>query len=134
MATRKFESGYSKLQKKRRRVELFVESHKWAMDKFIKINKKNELENTGESSLNEEHNNINLGEDNNVNIGEDNNKVVNEDNNFDYQTQDNNFDSQTNDSNSNLKLKIMRTKLQDKIIIILKIYTIQSNGKILIQN
>ena len=41
------------------------------MDKFIKINKKNELENTGESYLNEEHNNINLGEDNNVNIGKD---------------------------------------------------------------
>jgi len=51
--------------------------------------------------LNEEHNNINLGEDNNVNIGKDNNKVVNEDNNFDSQTQDNNFDSQTNNSNSN---------------------------------
>ena len=55
-------------------------------------------------------------------------------NNFDSQTQDNNFDSQTNDSNSNLKLTIMRTKLQDKMILILKIYTIQSNGKILIQN
>jgi len=41
MATRKFESGYSKLQKKKR-VELFVESKKGTMDKFIK---KNELEN-----------------------------------------------------------------------------------------
>jgi len=70
------------------------------MDKFIKI-KKNELENTGESPLDEEHNNINLGEDNNINIGADNNKVVKEDNNFDFQTQDNNFDSQTHDSNSN---------------------------------
>jgi len=29
------------------------------MDKFIKINKKNELENTGKSSLNKQHNNIN---------------------------------------------------------------------------
>jgi len=47
MATRKFESGYSKLQKKR--VELFVESKQGTMDKFIK---KNELENTGKSSLN----------------------------------------------------------------------------------
>jgi len=56
------------------------------MYKFIKINKKNELENAGESSLNEEHNNINLGKDNNINIGEDNNKVVKEDNNFDFQT------------------------------------------------
>jgi len=69
--------------KKKIRVELFVESQKGTMDKFIK---KNELENTGESSLNEEYNNINLGEDNNINIGEDNNKVVNEDNNFDFQT------------------------------------------------
>jgi len=48
------------------------------MYKFIKINKNNELENAGESSLNEKHNNIN--------IGEDNNKVVNEDNNFDSNT------------------------------------------------
>jgi len=56
------------------------------MNKFIKINKENELENIGESSLNEEYNNINFGKDNNINIGEDNNKVVNEDNNFDFQT------------------------------------------------
>jgi len=48
MTTRKFESGYSKL-KKEIRVELFVESQKRTMDKFIKINKKNELENAGES-------------------------------------------------------------------------------------
>ena len=34
----------------------------------------------GKSSLNEEDNNINIGEDNNINIGKDNNKVVNEDN------------------------------------------------------
>jgi len=38
MATRKFESGYSKLQKK---IEFFVESQKRAMDKFIKIKKMN---------------------------------------------------------------------------------------------
>jgi len=88
MSTRRFESGYSKLQKKRR-VRTFG-SQKGAMDKFIKINKKNELENIGESSLNEEDNNINIGEDNNINIGEDNNKVVNENNNFDSQTHDNN--------------------------------------------
>jgi len=42
MTTIKFESGYSKLQKKKR-VELFVESQKGTIDKFIKINKKNEL-------------------------------------------------------------------------------------------
>ena len=55
-------------KKKKIRVELFVESQKGAMDKFIKVNKKNELENTGEFSLNKEHNNINLnlGEDNNI--------------------------------------------------------------------
>jgi len=40
MATRKFESGYSKLQKKKIRVELFFESQKGTMYKFIKINKK----------------------------------------------------------------------------------------------
>jgi len=39
MTTRKFESGYSKLQKKKS-VELFVKSQKGTMDKFIKINKK----------------------------------------------------------------------------------------------
>ena len=32
------------------------------------------------------------------------------------------------------KLKIMRMKLQDKMILILKIYTIQVNEKVLIQN
>jgi len=53
--------------------------------------------------MNEEYNNINLGEDNNINIGEDNNKVVNYDNNFDFHIEDNNFDSQTQDSNSNLQ-------------------------------
>jgi len=53
MATRKFESGYSKLKKKR--VELFVESQKGTMNKFIKINKKNELENTSKYSLNEKY-------------------------------------------------------------------------------
>jgi len=40
MSTRIFESGYSKLQKKKKRIELLVESQKGAMDKFIKINKK----------------------------------------------------------------------------------------------
>jgi len=37
------------------------------LDKFIK---KNKLKNAGESFLNKEHNNINLGKDNNINIGE----------------------------------------------------------------
>jgi len=61
MLTKRFESGYSKLKKKR--TELLIESQKGAMDNFIKLNKKNELENTDESSLNEEDNNINIGED-----------------------------------------------------------------------
>jgi len=39
MTTRKLESGYSKLKKKIR-VELFVESQKGTINKFIKINKK----------------------------------------------------------------------------------------------
>jgi len=106
MTTKKFESGYSKVQKKKSWI--FVELQKGA----IKINRKNELENTGESPLNEEHNNINLGEDNNVNIGKDNNKVVNKDNNFDSQTQDNNFDSQTQDNNFNSQTNDSNSNLQ----------------------
>ena len=47
--------------------------------------------------MNEENNNINLGEDNNIFIGEDNNKVVNEDNNFDFHSQDSNYNSQIED-------------------------------------
>ena len=54
------------------------------------------------SSLNEENNNINIGEANNINIGEYNNKVVKEDNNFDFQTHDNNFDSQTQDNDNEI--------------------------------
>jgi len=46
------------LKKKKRIVKLFVESQKETMDKFIKLNKKNELKNTSESSLNEEYNNV----------------------------------------------------------------------------
>ena len=39
--------------------------------------------------MNEEYNNISIGQDNNISISEDNNKVVNGDNNFDSQTQGN---------------------------------------------
>jgi len=73
MITRKFESGYSKLQKKKEELNFLLNHKKEAMNTFIKVNKKNELENTGESCLNEEHNNITLSKDNNINIGEDNN-------------------------------------------------------------
>jgi len=44
MSTRKFESGYSKIQKKRR-IEALVASQQGAMNKVIKIDKKNELKN-----------------------------------------------------------------------------------------
>jgi len=40
MSTRRYESSYSKFQKKERRVELFVESQKGIMDKFIKFKQK----------------------------------------------------------------------------------------------
>jgi len=51
MWNRKFESSYSKIQKKRR-IKTLNASQKGAMNKFIKIDKKNELENTSECSLN----------------------------------------------------------------------------------
>jgi len=53
------------------------------LNQVIQNFKKREELNLGESSLNEEDNNINISEDNNINIDEDNNKIVNEDNNFD---------------------------------------------------
>ena len=83
MSTRKYESGYSKLQKKRR-VEALIASQKRAMDKFIKIDDKNELENIGGWSLNEQDNNLDIGESNNREV------VSDEDNyNSDSQTHDN---------------------------------------------
>jgi len=44
MSSRKFESGYSKIQKKRW-IEALVASQQGAMNKVIKIDKKNELKN-----------------------------------------------------------------------------------------
>jgi len=67
MSTRKFESDYSKIQKKMRTHALIV-SQKGAMDKFVKIDKKNEFKNRSEYSLNEQDNN------NNIDIGENNNR------------------------------------------------------------
>ena len=43
------------IQNFKKKVELFVELQKRTMDKFIKINKKNELESTGECCLNEKY-------------------------------------------------------------------------------
>ena len=90
MSTRKYESGYSKLQKKRR-VEALIASQKGAMDKFIKIDEKNELENTGGCSLSEQDNNLDIGESNNR-------EVVSDEDNY-------NSDSQT--------LMITRMRLGD---------------------
>ena len=70
--------------RKKRRVEALIASQKRAMDKFIKIDEKNELENTGGCSLNEQDNNLDIGENNNREI------VSDEDNyNSDSQTHDN---------------------------------------------
>jgi len=65
MSTRKFELGYSEIQKKRR-IQALIASQKGVMNKFIKIDKKNELENKGGCSLNEQdNNNIDISESNN---------------------------------------------------------------------
>ncbi|XP_058742134.1 uncharacterized protein LOC131614583 [Vicia villosa] len=64
MSTRKYESGYSKLKKKKR-VEALIESQKRALDKFVKTNKKSKIENTGDCSLNEQVNNVNHDENEN---------------------------------------------------------------------
>jgi len=90
MSTRKYELGYSKLQKNRR-VEALIASQKGVMDKFIKIDEKNELENTGGCSLSEQDNNLDIGESNNR-------EVVSDEDNY-------NSDSQT--------LMITRMRLGD---------------------
>ncbi|XP_058734057.1 uncharacterized protein LOC131605754 [Vicia villosa] len=83
MSTRKFESGSSKLRKKKR-IDALVESQKGALDKFIKTNKK--------SSSNEQVNNV---ETNNIDID-------NENENIDYFVEEvNNIDNEEN-ANSNL--------------------------------
>lgn len=76
MATRKFESGFSKLKKKKR-VEALIESQKGAMDKFLKTNKINNLENPVNCSLNEQVNNVDIDENKNgeVLVDEENIKI-----------------------------------------------------------
>ena len=51
MSTQKYESGYSKLQKKRR-IESLIQSQKGALDKFFTSNKNNKLKNINEYFLN----------------------------------------------------------------------------------
>lgn len=75
MSTRKYESGYSKLQKKRR-VKALITSQKGVMNKFIKIDEKNELEIRDGCSLNEQDNNLDIGESNNREIVNDNVKEI----------------------------------------------------------
>jgi len=67
MVISKFESGYSKLQNKKTWTFCWITKRDYRG--IYKNKQKNKLENTSESSLNEKHNNINLGEDNNINIG-----------------------------------------------------------------
>jgi len=81
------------------------------LNQVIQNLKKKEELNLGESFLNEEDNNINIGEDNNINIDEDNNKVVNEDNNFDFKTHNNNFDYKTQDNNFDSKTQDNQNKI-----------------------
>jgi len=72
MLTTNFESSYSKIQKKRK-VETLIESQKGTMNKFIKMNKMDELENISGCSLNEQ----------------DKNNIVSDVNMFNSQTHDN---------------------------------------------
>jgi len=114
MSTRRYELSHLKLQKKRR-LELFVESQKGTIDKFIKINKK-KLENKGESSLEEEDNNIDIGEDKNK-------EVVHEYNNFDSQTHDigNEIARRNNSNIKNIydpsQWENIDTKLRDLLVV-----------------
>jgi len=81
MSTRKFESSYPKIQKKRK-VGFLIAQQKGTTNKFIKIDKKNELENASGYSLNKQDNN-------NIDIRENNNrerKVLSDDDNSDSQT------------------------------------------------
>ena len=64
MSTQKFESCYSKLLKKKKRVDALIESQKMSLDRFIKIDK-NKYENIGNCSLNEQVNNVKIDENKN---------------------------------------------------------------------
>ena len=92
MSTRKYESGYSKLQKKRR-IESLTLSQKGALDKFFTSNKNNTSENIGECSLNKQVNNLLELDDNEILEQEEVNEVIQID------TQNHNEENQTVDLN-----------------------------------
>jgi seryl-tRNA synthetase len=77
MSTRKYESGYSKL-KKRRRVEALIESQRGAMDKFVKTNNANEQVNNVNQDENENREEVVVEQVNNI---DDNDLRVNQDEN-----------------------------------------------------
>ncbi|XP_058740955.1 uncharacterized protein LOC131613289 [Vicia villosa] len=91
MSTRKFESGSSKLKKKKR-IDALIEAQKGALDKFIKTNKKSKFENLGDCSSNELINHV---ETNNIDIDNQNENIDN------FVEEVNNIDNDEND-NSNL--------------------------------
>jgi len=94
MSTRKFESSYSKIQKKRR-IEALIALQNGAMNKFIKIEKKSELQHTW-CTLNEQDNK-------NIDIVERNNRereAVSDEDNYDSQTHDNEEEIERLDNDS----------------------------------
>ncbi|XP_058732697.1 uncharacterized protein LOC131604263 [Vicia villosa] len=91
MSTQKFESGNSKLRKKKR-IDALIEALKGALDKFIKTNKKSKFENLGDCSSNELINHV---ETNNIDIDNQNENIDN------FVEEVNNIDNDEND-NSNL--------------------------------
>ena len=54
MSTRKYESGYEKLKKKRKKEEKLIKSQKELMDKFVISNKQNITQNLDENITNEQ--------------------------------------------------------------------------------
>jgi len=69
MSTRKYASGYSKIQKKRK-VENLIKSQKGALDKFLTNNEKPKSQNVGECSVDEQVTNLVESDDNKIQIEE----------------------------------------------------------------
>ena len=57
MSTRKYQSGYEKLKKKRN-IEELIQSQKAALDRFVKINPKNKTGNIAKDLVTEEQINL----------------------------------------------------------------------------